>query len=152
MLTGHDAHRFEALHRAMPGVARAATPDVPAEEATRAALDHIADALVRETLAGPLLERRGDGVVHAWLGALTGTDAVIDGDAGRRPLAAAHLDRWAEGVTPAPVRTCFRLSHVDEFPGEDAGRLAAGVPAAAGRRARPAGAGARRCGATPRRR
>jgi superfamily II DNA or RNA helicase len=121
VLTGHDAHRFEALHRAMPGVARAATPDLPAEEATRAALDHLADALAREALAGPLLERRGQGVVHAWLDALTGADAVIDADADTvRPLQ-AHLARWADGVTPAPVRTCFRLSNVDDIPGEDAG-------------------------------
>jgi len=51
VLTGDDAHRFEALHRAMPGVARSATPDLPADEVTRAAIDHIADAIVRERLA-----------------------------------------------------------------------------------------------------
>jgi superfamily II DNA or RNA helicase len=122
VLTGHDAHRFEALHRAMPGVARAATPDVPAEDATRAALDHIADALVREALAGPLLERGAQpGVVHAWLGALTGADAVIDADTDAVGSLQAQLDRWAGGVAPAPVHACFRLTHVDEFPGEDAG-------------------------------
>jgi len=118
VLTGDDAHRFEALHRAMPGVARSATPDLPADEVTRAAIDHIADAIVRERLARPLLERRGDGVVHAWLAALTGPDPVIEADA---HALQAHLDHWAAGVTPAPVHTCFRLSHVDEFPGEDAG-------------------------------
>ncbi len=55
VLTGPDQSRFETLWRAMPGVARAATPGRGAAEATRRALDSAADALVRRKLHGPLL-------------------------------------------------------------------------------------------------
>jgi SNF2 family DNA or RNA helicase len=131
VLTGQDASRFEALHRAMPGVARAATPAQDASAVTRAALDHQADALVRAKLAGPLLDRPGGGVVRAWLAGLSGddpcldadtdTDADADGDADAIRSLRRHLDRWADSGRPAPVRTCFRLSYVDEFPDENAG-------------------------------
>ncbi|GIJ68103.1 DEAD/DEAH box helicase [Virgisporangium ochraceum] len=116
VLTGHDAHRFESLHRSMPGVARAATPGVSAAEAARAALDGAVDAMVRAKLPGPLLEHRGDGVVHAWLAALTGPDATISRDRAELDDLRERLDRWADGARPAPLRTCFRLSFVDEFP------------------------------------
>ena len=116
VLTGHDAHRFEALHRAMPGVARAATPGVAAAEATRAALDRAADGQVRAKVPGPLLQIQGDGVTHAWLASLTGEMATIDADAAAIAALRERLDQWADGVRPAPLRTCFRLGFVDEFP------------------------------------
>jgi SNF2 family DNA or RNA helicase len=118
VLTGHDAHRFESLHRSMPGVARAATAGVSAAEAARAVLDRSVDALVRAKLPDPLLQTRGDGVVHAWLAALTGPAAEIDGDVGDLK---ERLDRWADGARPAALRTCFRLSFVDEFPDTETG-------------------------------
>jgi SNF2 family DNA or RNA helicase len=121
VLTGHDAIRFEALHRAMPGVARAATPAQDASAVTRAALDHQADSLVRAKLTGPLLDHPGDSVVHAWLAALSGDDPSLTGDADAIRSLRQRLDRWADSGAPAKVRTCFRLSHVDEFPGEDVG-------------------------------
>lgn len=121
VLTGHDAHRFESLHRAMPGVARAAAPGMPAAQAARAALDRAVDRLVRAKLPAPLLQRRGDGVVHAWLAALTGSGSHIHGDRAELADLRERLDRWADGAKPAPLRACFRLTFVDEFPGGDVG-------------------------------
>jgi SNF2 family DNA or RNA helicase len=121
VFTGQDAVRFEALHRAMPGVARAATAAQDASAVTRVALDHQADALVRGKLTGPLLDHPGDGVVRAWLAALSGDDPSLDGDAEEIFSLRHRLDRWAGRDRPAPVRTCFRLSYVDEFPDDDAG-------------------------------
>jgi hypothetical protein len=118
VLTGDDAGRFEALHRAMPGVAAATSASVPAAEATRAAVDRAVDALVRTRLTAPLLDRPGDGVVPAWLTALTGTDPTVSGDPEAVRALRHRLDRWADSGRPAPVRTCFRLTYVEEFPHE----------------------------------
>jgi SNF2 family DNA or RNA helicase len=115
VLTGHDAHRFEALHRSMPGVARAATPGVAAAAAARAALDFSADVQIRAKLPVSLLHMQGDGVVRAWLTALAGDAATVAADAAAVAGLRQHLDRWADGVRPAPLRTCFRLGFVDEF-------------------------------------
>jgi SNF2-related domain/SNF2 Helicase protein/Helicase conserved C-terminal domain len=67
VLAGRDELRFEALHRAMPGVARAAVPGADAAGLTRAALDREADALVRARLPGPLLDQSGGAAVRAGL-------------------------------------------------------------------------------------
>ncbi|MEV8514514.1 SNF2-related protein [Dactylosporangium sp. NPDC051484] len=96
-LWGADAATFEALCRAMPGVARAAAA-WPADAATRTALDVTVDALARARLRNrPLLtdgQVRHDTVVRAWLAALTAPDA-------RLRTAAATT---APGARPAPER------------------------------------------------
>ncbi|GAB3840128.1 hypothetical protein GCM10027610_047160 [Dactylosporangium cerinum] len=80
VLWGDDAVTFEALWRAMPGIACAAG-DWTAEEAVRAALHFQVDALVRAALGDRTIladgQVRQDGTVRAWLAALTGPDAAL---------------------------------------------------------------------------
>ncbi|GAA3244143.1 SNF2-related protein [Dactylosporangium siamense] len=80
VLWGDDAVTFEALWRAMPGIACAAG-DWTAEEAVRAALDFQVDALVRAALGDRQILAEGqvrqDGTVRAWLAALTGPDPAL---------------------------------------------------------------------------
>ncbi len=80
VLWGDDAMTFEALWRAMPGVAYAAG-DLTASEAVQAALDHQVDALVRARLGSrPIVadsQVRQDGTVRSWLAALTGADPAL---------------------------------------------------------------------------
>jgi superfamily II DNA or RNA helicase len=110
VLSGADQARYELLWRAMPGVAKAATPTEDAAAVTRKALDHAVDARVREILAEPLVAS-GEGLVREWLTKLTGPDTTIEGDVeGLR----RRLDHWADSGRPAPVRTCFRLNYDDE--------------------------------------
>jgi SNF2 family DNA or RNA helicase len=119
--TGRDADRFAGLYRAMPGVARAATPGVEAAELTRAALDHLADARVRAALPGALLDRGTGGEVHDWLAALGGDEPGLSAGTDAVEALARRLARWAGSGRPAPVRTCFRLRYVEEYPGEEVG-------------------------------
>nr|BFE58715.1 hypothetical protein GCM10020063_032410 [Dactylosporangium thailandense] len=115
-LWGADAATFDALCRAMPGVAAAVTdparhrfrlaadrPVWSPGDATRAALDTAVDQLVRARLrGGPLLgdgEARHDTAVRAWLAALTTPDAR---------LRTATATAGAEPVGPGgPVRGGF---------------------------------------------
>ncbi|GAA0739366.1 DEAD/DEAH box helicase family protein [Dactylosporangium roseum] len=141
-----DAATFESLWRAMPGVAHAGAA-WSAEEATRTALEAEVDALVRARLGGhPLLAGgavRRDGVVRSWLAALTAPDAAdarlrtagpagpaasldpagLDGaplgETGDVARVREAVDRWVGSGRPAPLRTCFRLSYVDEFPDDE---------------------------------
>ncbi|MFG2040174.1 SNF2-related protein [Dactylosporangium sp. NPDC048998] len=181
-LWGADAATFDALCRAMPGVARAAAP-WPADAATRTALDVTVDALVRARLRNrPLLtdgQVRHDTVVRAWLAALTtpdaglrtavtttaagdrpaldradpgrtgerteafgaaeafaaaGTSAVAEASGGGSSVAIPEgpevarlrevVKRWAGSGRPAPVRTCFRLTYVED-PDDEAQAAAA---------------------------
>ncbi len=105
VLAGPDEARLELLWRAMPGVARAATPGVDAATATRLALDVAADAIVRGILTEPLIGP-GDGLVREWLtglsgprrslhGALTGTERSRQGDG---PAVSAR-SRQGDGLT-----------------------------------------------------
>ncbi|MER7279441.1 DEAD/DEAH box helicase [Dactylosporangium sp. NPDC000244] len=110
-LWGADAATFDALCRAMPGVAAAATDParhrfrLPADrpawspgDAARAALDTAVDHLVRARLrGGPLLgdgEARHDTAVRAWLAALTTPDARL------RTATATAATNGAEAVGP----------------------------------------------------
>ncbi|WP_433604225.1 SNF2-related protein [Dactylosporangium sp. CA-139114] len=107
-LWGADAATFDALCRAMPGVAASALDparhrfrlavDRPAwspGDAARAALDAAVDHLVRSRLRGePLLgdeEPRHDTAVRAWLAALTTSDARLR----TTTVAAASAERAA---------------------------------------------------------
>ncbi|GAA2636819.1 DEAD/DEAH box helicase [Dactylosporangium fulvum] len=135
-----DAATFESLWRAMPGVAHAGAA-WSAEEATRTALEAEVDALVRARLGGhPLLAGgtvRQDGAVRSWLAALTAPDiadarlrtaAPLDpaspdgaplGETGDVARMREAVGRWVDSGQPAPLRTCFRLSYVEEFPDDE---------------------------------
>ena len=116
VITGADAiHRADLLRR-LPAAARAvrARPgDVavpPAEEVLAAALDRLVDGLVRTRLAEAGV-RLGDG----WLAALTGEPEFTAAPALAGELA-DRLDAWyADAVSGAAVRLCFRLSHLHEL-------------------------------------
>ncbi|MDG6106494.1 SNF2-related protein [Dactylosporangium aurantiacum] len=137
VLWGDDAMTFEALWRAMPGVAYAGG-DLTAEEAVRAVLDHQVDALVRARLGDrPIVadgQIRQDGTVRAWLAALTGPDAtlrerpaaggaaVVNGDREnrRRPdaVTAAATDHRASD--PSPDRASDAPADASRHPAVDA--------------------------------
>ncbi len=59
--------------------------------------------------------------MRAWVDGLTGDDPALTGDGEAIRTLRQRLDRWAASGRAAPLRTCFRLSYVDEYPGEDAG-------------------------------
>ena len=115
-LSGVDLARFEDLSRAMPGVALAGGA-WSADRALRALLDTEVDGLVRASLETPLLPAPAavkTTAVHAWLGALTGPRATFEADPGEVRQLRERLDRWHASGAPADVRTCFRLSYVEE--------------------------------------
>lgn len=141
VLWGDDAMTFEALWRAMPGVAYAAG-DLTAEEAVRAALDHQVDALVRARLGDrPIVadgQVRQDSTVRAWLAALTGPDPTLrerpavttgastDGPAGhpgRPPAPGATRSTRGAGIVGTPGAT--------EIPGAAGSAATACSPAGA---------------------
>ena len=102
LLVGSDLGRFEELVRAMPAVVRCADGAPELVDCLHATVD----AIVRERLGGQRFSQE-----HGWLRALTGDRACVDG-----PTADVRerLERWAAGARPGPVRTCFRLSYLDE--------------------------------------
>jgi superfamily II DNA or RNA helicase len=106
-LWGADAATFEALCRAMPGVAAAARV-WSAQEATRAALHAEVDALVRaRLLRHPLVAEgqvRQDGAVRAWLAALTAPDARLLTATARPPDAADPQRPAVTGLQPDATR------------------------------------------------
>jgi len=130
----HAAGPSPAAQPAAPDEAAGGRPGDgwPAVDAVRAALEGEVDALVRARLAGrPLLTEgqiRQDSVARAWLAALTTPDARLTPApaAGLNPAETFDaveverlrevLQRWADSGRPAAVRTCFRLSHVEEWP------------------------------------
>jgi superfamily II DNA or RNA helicase len=61
----------------------------------------------------------GETVVHAWLGALTGSQAAFTGDPGEVRQLRERLDRWQASGAPAAVRTCFRLTYLEEGSDDD---------------------------------
>jgi hypothetical protein len=129
ILSGVDTARLTSLCRAMPPVCRAEPgPAVPgaaqvlngAGEVLDHALRSMVDGLVRRRLRVarthlvPRGERAASTAAGGWLAALTGTPRFDAEPTALRELA-DRLDAWhASGGRDAPVRTCLRLSHVDE--------------------------------------
>ena len=145
LLIGRDGARFDDLRRSLPGVAHCVPEGVDLLDHLRAAVD----ALVRARLTDPLAP-----AATGWLAALTGPSATFVAPTGEARRLRDRIDRWVASATPGPIRTCFRLSVVDEGETDDepAGWLlefllqpvadpSVLVPAHAGvaRRRRPAG-------------
>ncbi|HEY0002110.1 MAG TPA: DEAD/DEAH box helicase [Actinoplanes sp.] len=115
VLTGFDALARAGLLRRMPAACRAerARPGdvagLPAEDLFAVALDRLVDGLVRTRLVEAGVQI-GDG----WLAALTGEPSFTAAPALVDELTRA-LDAWyADAVSGAAVRLCFRLSHLPE--------------------------------------
>jgi hypothetical protein len=123
-----DFARFEQVRRAMPGVAVAAStwsagqsrPVVdgsPAALALRAALDAQVDALVRDRAPASLVPAAvtpANSAVHTWLRGLIGEPTAMAADPGELALLRDALERWRASGSTAAVRTCFRLSYIEE--------------------------------------
>jgi hypothetical protein len=115
-LYGIDQVRFEELSRAMPGVVRSGAAWERNEDALLTALDAQLDALVRARLTTRLVPTppTRPTTVHAWLDALSGPHATVDIPPPEREQLRERLDAWRASGTPGAVRTCFRLSYVEE--------------------------------------
>jgi superfamily II DNA or RNA helicase len=107
VLVGADATRFGELRRLVPPVCRSATGD-STEATLHAVLGAMVDALVRERLAGT----RADG----WLSSLVDDPRVAQDQDFQRALGDALAGWHHATVQRSPVRTVFRLSHLDEDP------------------------------------
>ncbi|MGI5241344.1 SNF2-related protein [Dactylosporangium sp. CA-139066] len=115
-LWGADAATFDALCRAMPGVAAAAGSWSTAE-ATTAAVHAAVDALVRTRLRHRPVLREGqvrhDTVVRSWLAALTTSDARLrTAPTTSTPAAIA----WPEPPTDGPATETTRPSRAGSSP------------------------------------
>ncbi|NMO56612.1 DEAD/DEAH box helicase [Actinoplanes sp. TBRC 11911] len=112
VITGFDAVARADLVRRMPAACRAdrTTAGLPAEDIVAVALDRLVDGLVRTRLA-----ERGVQIGDGWLASLTGDPEFTAAPALADELA-DRLDAWfADAVSGAAVRLCFRLSHLDEL-------------------------------------
>ena len=115
VITGFDAVARDDLVRRMPAACRAwrvrpgDDAGLPAEDTTAVALDRLVDGLVRTRLA-----ETGTDIGDGWLAALTG-DPVFRAAPALADELADRLDAWyADAVSGAAVRLCFRLSHLHE--------------------------------------
>jgi superfamily II DNA or RNA helicase len=115
VITGFDALARDDLVKRMPAACRAsrARPSevagLPAEDTIAVALDRLVDGLVRTRLA-----ESGTQIGDGWLAALTG-DPVFRAAPALADELADRLDAWyADAVSGAAVRLCFRLSHLYE--------------------------------------
>ena len=126
-----DRERVAVLVRSMPASVRAergcggegdvtavGSPAVIVEEVLQAVVDGCAREFLRDGLVGPVVdersgERSDEGVVDAWLEALTGEVAVVDGDLWELAALAERLEEWrlagARYAAQRMFRTCFRL-------------------------------------------
>ena len=110
LLIGRDGARFDDLRRNLPGVAHCVPEGVDLLDHVRAAVD----ALVRARLTNPLAP-----AATGWLAALTGPSATFVAPTGEARRLRDRIDRWVASATPGPIRTCFRLSVVDEGETDD---------------------------------
>ncbi|MDH4362934.1 MAG: DEAD/DEAH box helicase [Acidimicrobiia bacterium] len=120
VLSGRDVMVVHALIRSMPPVCRAVPGHDDPDELTRAALDALVDAAVREALPpglqlAPLRRGRRPGVlpaVEAWLGALVGPEPRFDADPGDLGALVRALEPWdeARATQSGPARALFRLT------------------------------------------
>ncbi len=126
-LGGGDLGRYEDLRRAMPGVALAGG-GWSADRAVRAVLDSEVDRLARARLDHPLVPPAAGGIaargagrtaVRAWLDALTGPEAGFCADEEELRRLRDRLRRWHASAAPAAVRTCFRLTYLEEGDRDD---------------------------------
>ncbi|MFC5819741.1 DEAD/DEAH box helicase [Nonomuraea harbinensis] len=106
VVTRGDAAYFRELALAMPPASRTSEVERPSGEVLWEALGAFTDALVREALPEPLVERAVT-ARERWLAALTGPDGSCPDVPGLRE----ELDRWRETVVAAEgaARVCFRL-------------------------------------------
>ncbi len=122
-----DRERVAVLVRSMPALVRAelgctgegdatggSPPAMIVGEVLQAVVDACARELLGDGLVGPVVGDRADGgTVDAWLGALTGGDPVVDGDAWELAALAEQLEEWRLAGERYAVqrmfRTCFRL-------------------------------------------
>ncbi|MGW0805355.1 SNF2-related protein [Nonomuraea sp. NPDC002799] len=106
VLTGADAGYFRELALAMPPACRTSAAERPAAEVLHEALEAFTDALVRRSLAEPLVAAPAT-PQERWLSALTGDTP----DCPDVPELRAELERWRDSVTAAEgaTRVCFRL-------------------------------------------
>ena len=119
VVQGIDQAAVEALAATMPPVARAepaGRANTPADPAALVAdaLDVLVDAAVRDRLARTgVAHRGGQGVVDAWLTALTSPDDRLPARTALDPLTEA-LQAWdAVGTEPpGAAHACFRLAEV----------------------------------------
>jgi SNF2 family DNA or RNA helicase len=115
VLTGLDVAHLADLRRRMPAACRAErsrpgdVAGLPAGEILHAALERLADGLVRTRLA-----EAGVTIGDGWLAALTGEPEFTAAPALIDELT-ARLDAWhADAVSGATVRLCLRLSQLPE--------------------------------------
>ena len=115
-LFGVDRLRFDDLCRAMPGVALAGGVWEGPADAVAAALDHQLDGLVRSRLSAPLLPTRPSAATptHAFVEALGRPGGSFVGNTAEVRSLQRRLDVWQASGAPGAVRTCFRLSYVEE--------------------------------------
>ena len=132
VLWADDAMTFEALWRAVPGVACCAG-DWSTEEAVRAALDHQVDALVRARLGDRPIVAEGqvsqDGTVRSWLAALTGPDPILR-ERPKPPAMAPAAPPLITRPAPTPATTAPAAARPVDTPAASA-PTAADTPSAA---------------------
>ena len=120
VLHGPDLARFAELQAALPPSALAAGA-WSADRALRAVLDSEVDGLIRARLSEPLIPEPATRptATRSWLNALTGSQPAFDGDPDEVRRLREVLDTWQDGGAPASMRTCFRLTYLEEGEADD---------------------------------